>query len=60
MEYQSNVPWILKRNIFVCGTLLSYHVTDVPKLQSATGRLFYGGKFIFNISGDRGYKNKFE
>lgn len=57
MEYQSNVPWILKRNIFVCGTLLSYHV---PKLQSATGRLFYGGKFIFNISSDRGYKNKFE
>ena len=57
MEYQSNVPWILKRNIFVCGTLLSYHV---PKLQSATGRLFYGGKFICNISSDRGYKNKFE
>ena len=28
--YTSNVPWILKRNIFVCGTLLSYHV---PKLQ---------------------------
>ena len=41
------------------------YTSNVPCLsfkgfQSATGRLFYGGKFIFNISSDIGYKNKFE
>ena len=42
--YTSKVPWILKRNIFVCGTLLSSHVPKLQRVSKCDWQIILRGK----------------
>ena len=45
--YTNNIPWILQRNIFVYGTLLSYHVPKPQRVSKCDWQIIlWGGIYI--------------